>query len=120
MQNECRDEVKSFLQRVRAVREIPAFKWGGYDPVLGDDQVVAYLRHALGKLYERYLIVANFGEKPVYRNLNVKILKIQIPVNGTLVFSTNTETALGHPVPINNLKLEPQQAVVVKFSSGAI
>lgn len=116
----CRKEVDSLLEQLTAVREIPAFKWGNYEPVLSDKQVVSYLRYALGRLYDRYLVVANIGSKPAERSYSMQVDKVKIPVNGTVLFSTDPQVAISQLVQLTSLTLGPGQAMVIKFPSGAI
>ena len=105
------------------LRSKPSIQTGKTELVVINDNIFSFVRFAFGKFYPRFLVSVNVGKKESRDNYVMKVGKVQIPENGTVVFSHRARPQTSSPgsstIHLSDILLKPGEGIVVEFPSNA-
>ena len=94
--------------------------WGVIETVISDESVYSYLLWAKGRIYDKVVVVANFGTQKTSRNYVVKLDKFTVPKRGRIILVEGDSTRKGQVVEMENLEVNARELLVIQFPAFGI
>lgn len=104
------------INSIRAMHKWPALLWGNLEHVVVTDTIYSFARWVNGKLYDRFLVIVNFGNRSIQADFVKKLEKFTVPAKGRVVLSVggadNREASV---IDVHALDIAVGELLVIQF-----